>query len=157
MDSPGKQFGTQNLLRKLPFFFLFFFFFSFFVKLMVKSSTACRQTIVIIDWCCMCRDWGDNKSSFLVLCYGVFALTRAVKVSACWSDGTMKHQSSDLWHTIPLYLTWCIWKEHNARTFDVVEDSFVLYETFILKIFVSMVNGHWGFSLLFKKILGLSL
>ena len=100
---------------------------------MVKSSTACMQTIVIIDWCCMCRDWGDNKSSFLVLCYSVFALIRAVKVSACWSSGTMKHQSSDLWHTIPLYLMWCIWKEHNARTFDVVEDSLLCMKLLFLR------------------------
>ncbi len=34
-----------------------------------------------------------------------------------------RHQSLDMWNAIPLCLMLCIWREHNARTFEGIEAS----------------------------------
>ena len=86
----------------------------------------------------MCRCYGETVDHSLLHCvgrlivYGVLSLelfgipwvlTRSVEDFLFgWWNWLGKH-SSNIWNLVSLCLLWCIWKEHNWRTFEDLDRS----------------------------------
>ena len=81
--------------------------------------------------------WGDSRSFVATLCgkahrlwsfvfrtFGIpWVLSRSVEDFLFgWWNWLGKH-SSNIWNLVLLCLMWCIWKEHNWRTFEDLDRS----------------------------------
>jgi hypothetical protein len=97
-----------------------------------------KRRVVIVDWCCMCKDHGESVNHLLLHCsvaqelwelifsmFGVaWVMPRGVvDLLSCWSIKSGKTESAAIWKTIPHVLMWCIWRERNNRTFLGEEQS----------------------------------
>ena len=43
----------------------------------------------------------------------------------CWQGSLGRHQNIVIWRVVPHCVLWCLWREHNARTFEGCETSVV--------------------------------
>ena len=81
--------------------------------------------------------WGDSRSFVATLCgkahrlwsfvfrtFGIpWVLSRSVEDFLFgWWNWLGKHSSNN-WNLVSLCLMWCIWKEHNWRTFEDLDRS----------------------------------
>jgi hypothetical protein len=48
-------------------------------------------------------------------------LKRVIDLLHCWQGSVGRLQNFVIWKVIPHWLMWCLWKEHNARTFKGCE------------------------------------
>lgn len=83
--------------------------------------------------------------SFIVILHEIFGLWFSLyleflgscltrwRTSTCWSGGFVGHQSMDVCNAIPLCLTWCIWKEHNSRSFEGMESLLLQQKSFFIR------------------------
>ena len=90
-----------------------------------------------VDWCIMCRCYGETVDHLLLHCgkayrlwcfvFRIFGISwvPSCKVSDfvfSWWNWLGKH-SSYTWNLVPLCLMWCIWKERNRQTFEDLDRS----------------------------------
>jgi hypothetical protein len=97
-----------------------------------------KMSIVVVEWCCMCKKNGESVDHLLLHCevaarlwnyvftlFGVeWVMPRSfLDVLACWNWMGGRDISKAIWRMVPLCVTWCIWRERNARTFGDKECS----------------------------------
>jgi hypothetical protein len=97
-----------------------------------------RRRIIIVSWCCMCKEDGETVDHLLLHCdfakelwdmvFVLFGLhwvmpRRVIELFACWQGNFGRHQHINIWRAIPHCLMWCVWKERNARTFESCEQT----------------------------------
>ena len=90
-----------------------------------------------VTWCIMCHCCGETIDHLLLYCGKahwlwcfVFRIFGISWVPSCtvsdflfsWWNWLGKH-SSYIWNLVPLCLMWCIWREHNWRTFEDLDRS----------------------------------
>ena len=97
------------------------------------------QSLVVIDWCCMCKRAGENNNHLLLHCpiarelwSMVFTFFRVfwvmpkdvVELLASWPGKFSKHRNGLIWNMVPHCLIRSIWRESNTRIFEGTEDQF---------------------------------
>ena len=97
-----------------------------------------RRNIILVDWCCLCKEDGENIDHLFLHCTvarelwsSVFILfgvswvmpRRVVDLLTCWQGSLGRHR--EIWKAIPHCLMWCLWRERNARTFEDSEQNIV--------------------------------
>jgi hypothetical protein len=137
--SPPIQFPWKEIWKaKAPRRVAFFLWTTVWGKILTNDNLRKRQ-VVLVDWCCLCKKDGES-SDHLLLHYSMakqlwdsiltlFGLTwvmpRTVhEMTARWSGALGKHRLAVIWRLIPHCLTWCLWREHNLRTFEGLEMNF---------------------------------
>uniref|UniRef100_A0A2N9IE81 Reverse transcriptase zinc-binding domain-containing protein n=1 Tax=Fagus sylvatica TaxID=28930 RepID=A0A2N9IE81_FAGSY len=97
-----------------------------------------KRKLVIMDWCCMCKEAGESIDHLFLHCYtarelwglilsmfGVWWVMprHVVDLLACWNGRTRRCRAASIWGLIPHCLMWVIWRERNARSFEDSEKS----------------------------------
>ena len=83
---------------------------------------------------------------YFFLCCVSWVLAYSIKdLLVCWRDGFKGHQITNMWNTIPLCLVWCIWNEHNSRSFEGIESLLHLKFIFHRSLF-DWLKIIWDFS-----------
>ena len=83
-----------------------------------------KWTILILDWCCMCKRNGESVDHLLIHCPIAFDLWSmvftlfgircvmpkiVVELLACWQEKFGRHRKM----AVPHCLMWCIWQERS--------------------------------------------
>ena len=90
-----------------------------------------------VNWCIMCCCYGETVDHLLLHCGKVYRLWcfvfRSFGISwvpSCTVSNFLfslwkwlGKNASYIWNLVPLCLIWCIWKEHNRRTFEDLNRS----------------------------------
>ena len=80
------------------------------------------------------------------LCCVSWVMAYSVKdLLVCWRGGFKGHQITNMWNAIPLCLVWCIWNEHNSRSFEGIESLLHLKFIFHRSLF-DWLKTIWDFS-----------
>uniref|UniRef100_A0A2N9HEZ0 Reverse transcriptase zinc-binding domain-containing protein n=1 Tax=Fagus sylvatica TaxID=28930 RepID=A0A2N9HEZ0_FAGSY len=107
-----------------------------------------RRHVMVIDWCCMCKENGESISHLLLHCSaameiwsfmlnifgiqwvmpdGVFALL------SCWGDSCHSIRIRKVWDMVPPCVFWCIWWERNSRSFEGKERTLMEVKGTVLR------------------------
>jgi hypothetical protein len=131
-----------------------------------SPMNAKRCRVIIIDWCCMCKNSGESPSHLLLHCsvardlwnfiFSLFGLQWVMPkevrdLLACWWAGRARLKIKELWNSIPHCLFWCIWWERNSRTFEGKERNLLDLKWLILYTLMERSNasGLTSFSSIF--------
>jgi hypothetical protein len=107
-----------------------------------------KRKIVIVTWCCMCKDDGESIGHLFIHCpvvkelwdavlslFGVmWVMPRRVRNLIEGWHGSNHHQSI-IWNAVPHCLMWSVWRERNSRIF---EDSETTIDDLKLRFFRSL-------------------
>ena len=125
-----------------------------------------RRKVIIIDWCCMCKNSGESPSHLLLHCpvareiwnfiFSLFGLKWVMPkevrgLLACWWIGRGNLKIKELWNSIPRCVFWCIWRERNSRTFEDKERNLLDLKWLIMYTLMEWSNasGLTSFSSIF--------
>jgi hypothetical protein len=169
----------QGLLQLfLPFSFCFFLwkiiwkakvppritFFSWTAALgkLLTNDNLRKRHLIIVDWCCMCKQSGENVDHLLLHCSMaqelwsmVFGLFRVDWVMPChvlhlwagWQVCFGAHWNMVVWWMVPHCVMWCLWRERNARHFEDCERSVVDLKLLFFQTLYEWVNSLGVFSI----------
>jgi hypothetical protein len=88
-----------------------------------------RRHVIVLDWCCMCKESGESISHLLLHClaarevwsfiFSIFDIqwvmpSGVIDFLSCWGDGCQSARIRKLWDMIPLCIFWCLWWERNS-------------------------------------------
>ena len=88
-----------------------------------------KMSIVIVEWCCMCKKNRESVDHLLLHCeltsrlwnyaFSLFGAGWVMPRSfldflACWNQVGGRDISKVIWRMVPLCIIWCIWWETNA-------------------------------------------
>jgi len=111
-----------------------------------------RQGLILVNWCCMCKQDREYVDHLLLYCSMVRELwalalslfgvhwampKRVTDLLACWKGWLARHHNGDLWSAIPLCI---IWKERNGRTFEDTEQAMLVVKLVITHSFSSLLE-----------------
>lgn len=83
---------------------------------------------------------------YVFLFFGFFFMAYSVKdLLVCRRGGFKGHQITNMWNAIPLCLMWCIWNEHNSRSFEGIESLLHLKSIFLISL-CDWLKIIWDFS-----------
>jgi hypothetical protein len=86
----------------------------------------------------MCKSSGETGNHLLLHCpiawelwtmvLSIFSTTWVMPwgvedLHSCWTGTCGKSEAGKIWKMTPHCLMWCLWQEHNDRTFNGVENS----------------------------------
>jgi hypothetical protein len=95
-----------------------------------------RRHVMVLDWCCMCKESGESISHLLLHCpvarelwsfmCSIFGLQwvmpgGVLDLLYCWGDSCHSIRVRKVWDMVPPCVFWCIWWERNARSFEGME------------------------------------
>ena len=115
-----------------------------------------RRRVIIMDWCCMCKNSGESPSHLLLHCsiaqdlwnfilslFGLqWVMPRDVRdLLACWWAGRGRSKIKELWNSIPHCVFWCIWWERNLRSFEGKERNQLDLKWLILHTLMEWSNA----------------
>jgi hypothetical protein len=95
-----------------------------------------KHNLIIIDWCCMCKQSGESVDHLLLHCSlarelwsMVFVLFGVHWVMPChvlhlragWQGRFGNHRNMVVWRMVPHCVMCWIWREMNARHFEDCE------------------------------------
>jgi hypothetical protein len=118
-----------------------------------------RRNIILVDWCCLCKEDGENIDHLFLHCTvarelwnSVFILfgmswvmpRRVVDLLTCW-QGSLGHHR-EIWKAIPHCLMWCLWRERNARTFKDSERNILDLKLFFYRSLYGWMRATGLFS-----------
>uniref|UniRef100_A0A2N9EFE5 Reverse transcriptase domain-containing protein n=1 Tax=Fagus sylvatica TaxID=28930 RepID=A0A2N9EFE5_FAGSY len=125
-----------------------------------------RRRVIIMDWCCMCKNNGESSSHLLLHCpmawdlwnfilslFGLqWVMPRDVRdLLACWWAGRGRSKIKELWNLIPHGVFWCIWWERNSRSFEGKERNMMELKELLIHTLMdwSKAAGLHSFSSIF--------
>jgi exonuclease III len=115
-----------------------------------------KRQLVIMDWCCMCKEAGESIDHLFLHChiarelwalvFSMFGVSwvlprHVVDLMACWNGCTRRCKSATIWGMIPHCLMWVIWRERNARTFEDLEKQTQELKQCFLSMLLEWVNA----------------
>ena len=127
----GRVYGDLKFLLKL----LLFGWTAVLGKILTIDNLR-RCNIIIVDWCCTCKQNEESVDHLLLHCGMVGELwslvlclfglqwaipKRVVNLLGSWKGRFAKHQNGNIWNAIPLCIMWILSKERNSRMFNGLE------------------------------------
>jgi hypothetical protein len=124
---------------KVPIWVAFFVWTAVMDRILTTDNLR-RRWVIILDWCCMCKNSGESLSHLLLHCsvardlwnfiFNIFGIQwdmpKDVRdLLACWWEGRGRSKIKVLWHLVPHCVFWCIWWERNSRSFEGKERNLV--------------------------------
>ena len=115
-----------------------------------------KRKLVIMDWCCMCKEAGESIDHLFLHCltarelwglilsmFGVWWVMprHMVDLLACWNGHTRRCRAASIWGLIPHCLMWVIWRERNARSFNDSEKSIQDLKQCFLSLLLAWANA----------------
>ncbi|KAG2729847.1 hypothetical protein I3760_01G267900 [Carya illinoinensis] len=144
------KFPWKNIWRsKAPTKAAFFVWTAVLGKILTTDNLR-RRGLIIVDWCCLCRNNGETVDHLLLHCkfaseiwnlffnrMGIVWVMpcRAVELLASWRGITGTPQIASLWRMASICICWCIWNERNERLFEDRERSSEEFWCFLWKTF----------------------
>ena len=122
--------------------------------LTIDNLRKCR--LVIMDWCCMCKEAGESidylfhhchtARELWALVFSMFGIwwvmpRHVVDLLAYWNFCKRRSRSATAWGLIPNCLMWVIWRERNARSFGDLEKTIQKLKQFFLFMLLEWVNA----------------
>jgi hypothetical protein len=116
-----------------------------------------KRNLIIIDWCCLCKQSGESVDHLLLHCslarelwsmvFGLFGVSwvmpcHVLHLWAGWQVSFGDTRNMVVWRMVPHCVMWCLWRERNARHFEDCERSIV-----DLKMLFFQTLYEWVFSL----------
>jgi endonuclease/exonuclease/phosphatase family metal-dependent hydrolase len=116
-----------------------------------------KRHLIIIDWCCLCKQSGESVDHLLLHCslarelwsmvFGMFGVSwvmpcHVLHLWAGWQVSFGDTRNMVVWRMVPHCVMWCLWRERNARHFEDCERSIV-----DLKMLFFRTLYEWVFSL----------
>ena len=107
-----------------------------------------RRHVIVLDWCCMCKESGESISHMLLHCpvarelwsfmcsnFGIqWVMPGGVlNLLYCWGDSCHSIRIRKLWDMVPPCVFWCIWWERNARSFEGKERNLMEVKRTVLQ------------------------
>uniref|UniRef100_A0A2N9HT93 Reverse transcriptase zinc-binding domain-containing protein n=1 Tax=Fagus sylvatica TaxID=28930 RepID=A0A2N9HT93_FAGSY len=104
----------------------------------LKIDYLRKRQLVLLDWCCMCKEDGESIDHLFLHCnvanelwklvFSMFGIwwvmpCHVMDLLACWSGYTRRNRFAAIWGVIPHCIMWVIWRERNARSFEDIEHS----------------------------------
>jgi hypothetical protein len=87
-----------------------------------------KRHVIVVDWCCMCKNSGESMDQLLLYCEmtsalwnTIFNLVRlawvmpscVVVIFACWKGHFHWFQDAVMWKMIPSCIMYCLWRKIN--------------------------------------------
>ena len=99
-----------------------------------------KRHLIILDWCCMCKQSGESVDHLLLHCFVARELWSMVfRLFGVWVHWVMPCHVLHLWDSwwvrcgnsqnmvvgrmVPHCVIWCLWRERNAQHFEDSERS----------------------------------
>jgi hypothetical protein len=115
-----------------------------------------KRHVIVLDWCCMCKESGESSSHLLLHCpiacelwSFIFNLNGfqwvmprgVMELLHCWRFGCSKPKSKDLWDSIPHGIFWVLWWECNLRSFEGKERNVMELKGILLRTIMDWSNA----------------
>ena len=136
-DSPSTVFPWKAIWRvKAPRWISFFVWGVAWNNILTRDNLRLRIS-EFVDWCIMCHhceetvdhlllhyEMANQLWNFVFITFGLsWVISRSTpNLLFGWWNWLGKY-SSQIWNLVPLYILWCIWKEHNGKTFEDLDSS----------------------------------
>ena len=113
-----------------------FFFWSDSLGKILTTDNPQKRWIIVLDRCYMRKRCGELVDHLLLHCliayelwspmlcmFGIHwvMLHRVIELLASWQGKFSQHRNIAIWRLVLHCLTWCIWREWNARSFEGCE------------------------------------
>jgi hypothetical protein len=122
-----------------------------------------RRHVMVLDWCCMCKENGESISHLLLHCpvarelwsfmCSIFGLRwvmpgGVLDLLYSWGDSCHSIGVRKVWDMVPPCVFWCIWGERNARSFEGMERNLMEIKGTVLRTLLdwSKAAGVGSFS-----------
>jgi hypothetical protein len=107
-----------------------------------------RRHVMVLDWCCMCKENGESISHLLLHCsaameiwYFMFSIFGihwvmpggVLALLSCWGDSCHSTRIRKVWDMVPPCVFWCIWWERNSRSFEGKERNLMEVKGTVLR------------------------
>ena len=128
----------------------------------LTADNFCKRCVLVLDWCYMCKRFGESVDHLLLLCpiawvlwslvFCLFSIhwvmPHTVLEFESWQGKFARHHNIDVWRLVPHCLIWCIWRKRNARSFEGCECSLLEIKSLFLHTLYdwSVVFSHFSCS-----------
>uniref|UniRef100_A0A2N9IF07 Reverse transcriptase zinc-binding domain-containing protein n=1 Tax=Fagus sylvatica TaxID=28930 RepID=A0A2N9IF07_FAGSY len=107
-----------------------------------------RRHVMVLDWCCMCKENGESISHLLLHCsaameiwyfmFSIFGIQwvmpgGVIALLSCWGDSCHSTRIRKVWDMVPPCVFWCIWWERNSRSFEGKERNLMEVKGTVLR------------------------
>uniref|UniRef100_A0A2N9IB72 Reverse transcriptase zinc-binding domain-containing protein n=1 Tax=Fagus sylvatica TaxID=28930 RepID=A0A2N9IB72_FAGSY len=107
-----------------------------------------RRHVMVLDWCCMCKENGESISHLLLHCsaameiwsfmFSIFGIQwvmpgGVLALLTCWGDSCHSTRIRKVWDMVPPCVFWCIWWERNSRSFEGKERNLLEVKGTVLR------------------------
>jgi hypothetical protein len=114
----------------------------------ILTTDNLRRHVIVLDWCCMCKESGESISHLLLHCpaarevwlfiFNIFGIQCVMPIGvldllSCWGDSCHSIRIWKLWDMVPLCVFWCLWWEQNARSFEGMERNLIEVKGTVLR------------------------
>uniref|UniRef100_A0A2N9GC88 GATA-type domain-containing protein n=1 Tax=Fagus sylvatica TaxID=28930 RepID=A0A2N9GC88_FAGSY len=118
-----------------------------------------RRHVIVLDWCCMCKESGESISHLLLHCpaarevwlfiFNIFGIqwvmpSGVLDLLSCWGDSCHSIRIRKLWDMVPLCVFWCLWLERNARSFEGMERNLIEVKGTVLRTLMDWMHRKNG-------------
>lgn len=112
-----------------------------------------KRHVIVVDWCCMCKNCGESMDHLLLYCEMTSALSNTifnlvrlawvmhscvVVIFACWKGHFDRLQNAVMWKMVPSCIMYCLWRKRNDQSVEEREWMMVELNDFFFKTFY-----HW--------------
>ena len=128
----------------------------------LTTDNLCKRRVLVLDWCYMCKRFGESVDHLLLLCpiawelwslvfclFGIhWVMPHIVLEFESWQGKFVRHRNIDVWTLVPYCLIWCIWHERNVGSFEGCERSLLEIKSFFLHTLYdwSVAFSHFSYS-----------
>ena len=92
-----------------------------------------RRSLILVDWCCMCKESGEIPDHLMLHCkvarelwdmvFGLFGVhwvmpRTVLDLFSSWQGRFERRRNAVIWRVIPHRVFWCLWRERNAHHFE---------------------------------------
>ena len=119
-------------------------------------DNLCKRGLILVDWCCLCRESGESPDHILLHCkvalelwdlvfvlFGVqWVMPRTVlDLLSSWQGPSGSRRTTMVWRVVPHCVFWCVWRERNARHFEDTETSIPELKSSFFQLLFEWVKG----------------
>jgi hypothetical protein len=143
-------------MKKKPSILVAFFVWAAAMGRILTTDNLRRRRVIVMDWCCMCKEIGEFISHLFLHCsaarelrnfiFSIFGIQWVMpcgimELLTCWWTSCCSARVRKLWEMMPLYIFWCIWWERNSRSFEGEERNLMELKGMVLRTLMDWANA----------------